>query len=75
MKNTAGFGTLRTRDQERRSTRWDTHQFYVTLNEAHGEKAVSGPACACAVRVRLLDGDSQVRVRGGPALEFKRSPR
>ena len=29
----------------------DAHQFYVTPSEAHGEKGVSEPACACAVQV------------------------
>ena len=49
-----------------------TNQFYVALSEAHGKNAVSGLACACAVRVRLLDGESQVRVRGGPARGSRR---
>ena len=42
----------------------DTHQFYDAPIEAYGEKVISRPACACAVRVRLLDGESQVRARG-----------
>ena len=53
----------------------DTHQFYVAPSEAHDEKVVGEPACACAVRVRLLDGESQVRASGGPALGFKGSRR
>ena len=53
----------------------DTHQAYVAPTETHSETAVSGPTCACAVRVRLLDGESQVPVRGGLVLGFNRSRR
>ena len=51
------------------------YQFYVALREAHGKNAVSVLACACAVRVQLLEGESQARARGGQALGFKRSRR
>ena len=49
----------------------NTHQIYVVPSEANGEKAVSGPVYACAVRVRVLDGELQVRARSGPALGFR----
>ena len=49
----------------------DTHQFYVAPSKAHGEKAVSGLACAYAVGVRFLYGEPQVQAHGGPAPDLK----
>ena len=73
MKDTIDFGLLRTWDLGR--LEFDGGHLYVAPSEAHNKKMVSGPACACAVCVWLLDGESQVRARGGPALGFKGSSR